>query len=117
MSIEKAAAAQLRALAPQLKRPTHAQSLRMADLREELAIRAAQRLRCTSDDVICLVHVIVDLLISDYGGTHLYVPVLKGARVDPLAEKVRAEHAKGRSGKWIRSRFKISYDRLQSILA
>ncbi len=114
MSIEKAAAAQLRAIAPHVPRPTHAQSLRMAELREELAIRAAQRLRCTSDDVICLVHVIVDLLISDYGGTHLYVPVEK---TDPLAEQVRAEHAKGRSGKWIRSRFKISYDRLQSILA
>ncbi len=118
VSVEKTAAEQLRAIARQVQRPTHAQSLCMADVREELAIRAAQRLRCSSDDVICIVHVIVDILQSEYGGTHLYVPVAKVAKVDPIAEQVRAAIINdGLTHRQVRRRFGIGYGRLQRILA
>lgn len=93
---------------------SHRQSVQMQDLREELAIECAQRMRTDSDSVRPYVDAIVDHLQDLYASSWIYIAARP--RALPMAQ-IAAEIQSGVARKQICRRHKITYRTLQRIIA
>lgn len=57
-----------------MSRNTLRRRVRISELQEELAVGAAMRLRCDSDDIRSVVDAVVAYLIDEYPSQDLYIP-------------------------------------------
>lgn len=57
-----------------MSRNTLRRSVRISELQEELAVGAAMRLRCDSDDIRRVVDAVVAYLVDEYPSQDLYIP-------------------------------------------
>lgn len=70
------------------RRNTRRTRARIDELAEELAIGAAIRLRCDSDDIRHVVNAVVAYLIEEYPAQDLYIPAAVSWPVDEIRRAV-----------------------------
>lgn len=89
-----------------MSRNTLRRRVRISELSEELAIAAAQRLRCDSDDIRHIVDAVVSYLVEEYPAQDLYIPASLAETSYPVAA-IRDHVEKGESVRAICKRFRI----------
>ena len=94
-----------------MSRNTLRRRVRISELSEELAIAAAQRLRCDSDDIRHIVDAVVAYLVEEYPAQDLYIP----ASQLPI-EDIRRQVAQGESIRAVCRRFRIDRRTLYRML-
>lgn len=67
-----------------MSRNTLRRKVRISELSEELAIGAAIRMRCDSDDIRDVVDAVVSYLVEEYPAQELYIPASLAARSYPV---------------------------------
>lgn len=67
-----------------MSRNTLRRKVRISELSEELAIGAAIRMRCDSDDIRAVVDAVVSYLVEEYPAQDLYIPATLGERRYPV---------------------------------
>lgn len=89
--------------------------VRAEDLVEELSLGAAQRLRCTSDDIEHVMRAAVAYLIDEYPAQDFYIPASFGPVAYPVDDMRRAVAA-GESVRSICRRFHVDRRTLYRLL-
>jgi hypothetical protein len=89
-----------------VSRNTLRRRVRISELSEELAIAAAQRLRCESDDIRHIVDAVVAYLVDEYPAQDLYIPASLTDSSYPVAA-IRQGVDRGESVRSICKRFRI----------
>lgn len=84
----------------------HTRRAKVNELVDELAVGAALRLRCQTDDIHGVVKAVVDYLTTEYPSQDLYIPASVTPPTYPVAE-IRAAVAEGRSIRSICKRYRI----------
>lgn len=100
---------------PLVSRNTLRRRVRISELTDELAIGAAIRLRCDSDDIHDVVAAVVDYLIEEYPAQDLYIPASLRNDSYPVEDIKRAVDAK-ESVRAVCKRFQISRRTLYRLL-
>lgn len=90
----------------------HTSRARVNDLVEELAIGAAIRMRCDSDDIRAVVQAVVAYLTEEYPSQDLYIPSSTRYPVD----QIRADVHAGRSMRSICRRYRIGRQTIYKLL-
>lgn len=85
----------------------HTRRAKVNELVDELAVGAALRLRCQTDDIHGVVKAVVDYLTTEYPSQDLYIPASVTPPTYPVEEIQRAA-ASGRSIRAICKRYRIS---------
>ena len=98
-----------------MTRNTTRVTLRAEDLVEELALGAAVRLKCNSDDIHHVVRAVVDYLVAEYRAQDFYIPAGFGPAKYPVAE-IRQAVAAGESVRSVCRRFHLSRRTLYGLL-
>lgn len=98
-----------------MSRHTLRRRVRISELTDELAIGAALRLRCDSDDIYHVVAAVVEYLVEEYPAQDLYIPASLREDVYPVEEIRRAVDAK-ESVRSICRRFRIDRRTLYRLL-
>lgn len=96
---------------PLVSRNTLRRRVRVNELADELAIAAAQRLRCDSDDIRPIVDAVVAYLVEEYPAQDLYIP----ASQVPI-DDIRRHVAAGESIRSVCRRFRIDRRTLYRLL-
>lgn len=96
-----------------MSRHTARRKARVEELVDELAIGAAMRLRCNSDDIHNVVKAVVDYLREEYPAQELYIP---SSVTYPVVE-LRAAVASGTSVRAICKRYQIDRRTLYRVIA
>lgn len=89
-----------------MSRHTKRRRVRINDLTDELAVGAAMRLRCDSDDIRHVVAAVVAYLVEEYPAQDLYIPASLTAANYPVREMRRAVEA-GDSVREVCRRFRV----------
>lgn len=90
-----------------MSRNTLRRKVRISELSAELAIAAARRLRCESDDIRHIVDAVVAYLVEEYPAQDLYIPASLADSGYPI-EAIRDRVRNGESMRAICRRFRIS---------
>lgn len=86
-----------------MSRHTARRKARVDELVDELAVGAAMRLRCNSDDIHGIVQAVVAYLREEYPAQELYIP----SSVTYPVEELRAALAAGKSVRAICRQYRI----------
>lgn len=89
-----------------MSRHTQRRRLRIHELTDELAVGAALRLRCNSDDIHHVVAAVVAYLVEEYPAQDLYIPARLAAASYPIREMRKAMEG-GTSVREVCKRFRI----------
>lgn len=100
---------------PLVSRNTLRRRVRVNELAEELAIAAAQRLRCDSDDIRHVVDAVVAYLVEEYPAQDLYIPASLAAESYPV-DAIRQHMGQGESIRAVCRRFRIDRRTLYRLL-
>jgi hypothetical protein len=101
--------------APLVSRHTSRRRVRISELTDELAIGAAMRLRCNSDDIHHVVSAVVAYLVEEYPAQDLYIPASLQPASYPVAA-IRKAVASNESARAICKRFRIDRRTLYRLL-
>jgi Mor family transcriptional regulator len=95
-----------------VSRNTVRRKVRVEELTDELAVGAAMRLRCESDDIHAIVQAVVSYLMDEYPAQELYIP----AHVAYPIEQLRAEIQQGKSVRSICKKHRIDRRTLYRVI-
>lgn len=97
-------------------RNTERRRARIEDLTEELAIGAAQRLGCASDDIHSVVSAVVSYLVEEYPAQDLYIPGGATQEQQYPIKELRAAVAAGESIRSVCKRYRLGRRTLYRLL-
>lgn len=98
-----------------MTRHTSRRRIRISELTDELAIGAALRLRCNSDDIHHVVEAVVAYLVEEYPAQDLYIPAGLQPSSYPV-DAIRKAVASNESARTICKRFRLSRRTLYRLL-
>ncbi|MDG9765606.1 hypothetical protein, partial [Stenotrophomonas sp. GD04064] len=98
-----------------VSRNTVRNKVRISELTEELAVGAALRLRCDSDDIRSVVEAVVAYLVEEYPAQDLYIPASMQSSAYPV-EAIRKGMQEQESVRSLCRRFRIDRRTLYRLL-
>ena len=98
-----------------MSRHTQRRRLRINELTDELAVGAALRLRCNSDDIHQVVAAVVAYLVEEYPAQDLYIPASVTDASYPVRE-MRKAMEQGESVRTMCRRFRVDRRTLYRLL-
>ena len=98
-----------------VSRNTVRNKVRISELTEELAVGAALRLRCDSDDIRSVVEAVVAYLVEEYPAQDLYIPASMQSSAYPVDE-IRKGMREQESVRSLCKRFRIDRRTLYRLL-